>query len=331
MKKLIVGLVAVAALVTTLVVGGPVEKTAAHTGDLHVVAVCNTTTGLYEVEATLDIKQTNLKGTANYRVGNERFDGTPRNANNMPDSIAVDGSKTYPLTSFTLPGNTTGYGPWVYAFTKFTDNYTIGSDGQLREALKGDCKRDKPTEPPVKRIPGSETLPPNCETKLNVTKHWEDVTTYRFDEQTWSYVGTTVRVTLPDTSTPITDEQAAVCAGDKPEVKRERVLKSQGEPQCGETTRTDVYTITEIDSVRVGTEWVPGEPVVTEETVIVVLDPKDVKLCPTPTPTPTPEVPTALAVTGIEDWYIPLGISGLIVAVLAGLGVIAYRRHLAAA
>lgn len=141
--------VAVAAL-AALGAGLTAQSASAHTGDLSVTAVCNTATGQYDVTAKLTTANTGLAGTTAWRVGTGNFDGTPSNANGMQGAIPSTGAQTLTLTSFTLPGTTTGKGPWVYAHTTWSDGYAKGSDGQLLNNLAGDCKVPAPV---VKEIP----------------------------------------------------------------------------------------------------------------------------------------------------------------------------------
>ena len=49
----------------------------AHTGDLNATAVCNTTTGQYDVTYKLTISNTSLAGTTYWRTGTTSFEGTP--------------------------------------------------------------------------------------------------------------------------------------------------------------------------------------------------------------------------------------------------------------
>lgn len=147
-KRTIAG--AAVAVLAVLGVGLTAQSASAHTGDLSVTAVCNTATGQYDVTAKLTTANTGLAGTSAWRVGTAQFEATPANANGMQGAIASNGAQTFTLTTFTLPGNTTGKGPWVYAFTKWADDYGKGSDGQLLNDLKGDCKVPAPA---IKEIP----------------------------------------------------------------------------------------------------------------------------------------------------------------------------------
>lgn len=136
-----------------------VSSASAHTGDLHVQATCNAETGNYDVSASLNIMQTGLAGETKFKVGTENFEGTPSsNAGMTGGPIASQGAGTILLTSFTLPGSTTGFGPWIYAFTKWSDTYSHGSDGQLTTPLAGNC-----AVPVVKDATASATTnPPTC-------------------------------------------------------------------------------------------------------------------------------------------------------------------------
>ncbi len=113
----------------------------AHTGDLSVTAVCNTVTGEYDLTATLDITNTTLSGATKWDVGTPTFTGTPSSSNGLTRGpIITPGAGLITLGSFSLPGSTTGKGPWVYAYTNWTDGFGKGSDGQLLTNLAGDCK-----------------------------------------------------------------------------------------------------------------------------------------------------------------------------------------------
>lgn len=161
MKKLITG----AAALVLAVAGITFAQTAAqaHTGDLKVTAVCNVQTGNYDLTATLKTADTTLAGSTMWRIGTSKFDGTPKNVNGMDRGpLTTKGSQTVTLGTFTLPGTTTGFGPWVYAFTSWSDRYTQGSDGQLTTALKGDCERPIPPEPAVQQGTETRTGDPVC-------------------------------------------------------------------------------------------------------------------------------------------------------------------------
>ncbi|MFF2496203.1 hypothetical protein [Agromyces sp. NPDC058064] len=136
-----------AAAVTALVVGaglalvGVAAPAAAHTGDLTAKAVCNVETGEYDVTYTLKLSNVpdGKTGTTNWRVGTSKFDGTPRNADDMDRGpLTSKGNTTLTLGTESLPGDTVGNGPWVYAFTSWDKNNKKGSDGRI-EGLTGDC------------------------------------------------------------------------------------------------------------------------------------------------------------------------------------------------
>ncbi len=120
------------------------EAASAHTGDLRVTAVCNQQTGQQDFTAKLILSSvpSGNTGSTKWRIGTSSFDGTPSNANGMDKGpISSNGNVTITLGTWSLPGTTTGYGPWVYAYTKWSpDGYGKGSDGQLTSKLKGDCK-----------------------------------------------------------------------------------------------------------------------------------------------------------------------------------------------
>lgn len=158
----------IAALATAALLGaGGVVAVAApalaHTGDMKVTAVCNTETGNYDVKATLKFTSVPAgnTGKTKARVGDTNFDGTPTGYEGMYiGPISSNGNVTIDLTTFTLPGDTTGYGPWVYAYTKWSpDNFGKGSDGRLTERLKGDCKKPDAKD----AVASVHTTPATCD------------------------------------------------------------------------------------------------------------------------------------------------------------------------
>lgn len=153
MKKMMSGLIAALIVVLGLAVAPTAAQ--AHTGDMNISAVCNTATGQYDLTATLTTANTRLAGQTQWRVGSERFEGTPSSNSGMTSGpVASQGAQTITLGSFSLPGSTIGHGPWVYAFTTWTDGFTKGSDGQLLQPLAGDCKiPDPPFEGVTKYTP----------------------------------------------------------------------------------------------------------------------------------------------------------------------------------
>lgn len=121
-----------------------------HTGDLTVEYTC-LDNGSYQGTVTLTTTAVpdGVSGTTKWRVGNETFDGTPTNDTGL-DRGPVDstGNTTVMLGVFMIPGSTTGKGPWLYAWSKWTDGATKGSDGQGLDDLQGDCTPMKPPPPP---------------------------------------------------------------------------------------------------------------------------------------------------------------------------------------
>jgi hypothetical protein len=141
----------------------------AHTGNLPVTAKCNTTTGEYDFTAKLTLSNVpdNKTGTTKWRIGTSAFEGTPNSDANMNRGpISTTGNATVTLVGtgsgdvkFSLPGTTTGLGPWFYAFTKWS-GASAGSDGQLTQSLKGDCK---PPATPKDAAASVTVTPATCE------------------------------------------------------------------------------------------------------------------------------------------------------------------------
>ena len=141
----------------------------AHTGNLPVTAKCNTATGEYDFTAKLALANVpdNKTGTTKWRIGTSSFEGTPNSDANMNRGpISTTGNATVTLVGtgggdvkFSLPGTTTGLGPWFYAFTKWS-GASSGSDGQLTQSLKGDCK---PPATPKDAAASVTVTPATCE------------------------------------------------------------------------------------------------------------------------------------------------------------------------
>lgn len=139
---------ALVATVTTLAVSGGVvvgtqAPVSAHTGDLKVSVICDDKTGQYNLKAELTTSKVPaaVAGSSRWRVGNTTFDGTPTSNNGMDRGpVASSGNQTIILGTWSLPGNTTGYGPWVYAYTQWSNGVKKGSDGRLLQKLDGGCK-----------------------------------------------------------------------------------------------------------------------------------------------------------------------------------------------
>jgi hypothetical protein len=166
----VVALAAVGAVLGAGIAVASVVPASAHTGDLDVVAVCNTVTGEYDFTATLTISQTGLDGETRWRVGGSGFGGTPSSGAGMDRGPVVsDGAGMITLGTFSLPGDTTGYGPWVYAYTTWSDRYAKGSYGQLRVKLAGDCAEAVP-EKPAPRPFHDETVTADCDFVTTYTR-----------------------------------------------------------------------------------------------------------------------------------------------------------------
>jgi hypothetical protein len=134
--------VAALALGAGLAVVGAAAPASAHTGDLKANAVCNTETGEYDVTYTLKLSSVpkGNTGSTKWRVGGATFEKTPTSAAGMDRGpIPSNGDETITLGTESLPGDTVGNGPWVYAYTVWSpDGYGKGSDGRI-EKLAGDC------------------------------------------------------------------------------------------------------------------------------------------------------------------------------------------------
>jgi len=127
----------------------------AHTGDMKAVAVCNESTGEYDVSYYLALSKVpgEMEAKTVWRVGAEKFEGTPRNGKGMDRGpVGSHGNATVLLGSQSIPGTSTT-GPWVYSFTEWSGGYGYGSDTRV-EGLKGDCVIPVPVKPEPVTVTG---------------------------------------------------------------------------------------------------------------------------------------------------------------------------------
>lgn len=154
--------IVVLATITALVFGGVAltsQSASAHTGDLNATAVCNTTTGEFDVTYKLTTSKTGLDGSTKWRIGNTAFESTPTsNAGMDRGPVASTGSQTVTLGTISVPG-TSKKAPWAYAFTVWTDNFKKGSDGGDIN-LAGNCEKTLQADASA----SVSTTPPTCDT-----------------------------------------------------------------------------------------------------------------------------------------------------------------------
>lgn len=342
MKK-VLSSIATVALAAGLTVG-IVAPASAHTGDMNVQAVCNTATGQYDFTATLTVSRSGDKaGVIAARVGSEKFDGTPRNDKGMDFVTAIHGDGVYELPGFSLPGTTTGSGPWVYAFTSFErpeQKNSFGSDGQLRSKLAGDCvvPLPDPKEPTVRFGEWVEASI-ECDATEVVTRRDVFTTSYVYDPESNSYVEGETVTTSEVGSRELTPEEvdANRCVIVPPMPDPEEVVSvTVGVFDCESTTVTDTVTTTFVGHVLVDNVWVlnplPTDKSTTELVVRVLTDEEIDSLdCPVVppvdppvtdeepfVPVQLPTLPAQLAFTGSSP-LIPIGIASLLLAVGAFL------------
>lgn len=132
----------------------------AHTADIKAVAKCETD-GTYTVTFTLTLGNVPAGATAlvEARTGTTSFQGGwNRNSFDDWETISSDVPSTQSTVSWTrsLPGTTTGNGPWEYAVTSWTSGTVIKSDTRA-EGLDGDC-----TPPPTSVTPSVQFTPGDC-------------------------------------------------------------------------------------------------------------------------------------------------------------------------
>lgn len=151
--KTLAWLLAAACAFVTGIILSP-HLASAHTGDLKASYEC--VNGKYVVTYTL--KTTNVPdgatGSTMWRIGTTTFQGTPSSAAGMDRGpVPSTGNQTITLGTQELPGDTT-VGPWVYAFTAWSNGNKQGSDGRV-DRFPGDCKPPT-TKVDVPAAPASE-------------------------------------------------------------------------------------------------------------------------------------------------------------------------------
>jgi hypothetical protein len=213
MNTKVLSSVATVALAAGLTVG-IAAPASAHTGDMNVQAVCNTATGQYDFTATLTVSRSGDKaGKVAARVGSDKFDGTPKSDKGMGFVTEIAGDGVYSLPGFSLPGATTGAGPWVYAYTTFAAPETknsFGSDGQLRYKLDGTCAVPKPDpKEPVVKFGEWQEASIVCGATEVATKREVFTTSYIYDEKSNSYVEGETVTTTEDSVRQLTSEEVA--------------------------------------------------------------------------------------------------------------------------
>lgn len=157
MKRMLTGLCALP-LVAALLLAGSSAPASAHTGDLKASGQCQPD-GTFLVTYTLNLTNSNLSSQTMWRIGDTDFDGTPNSATGMDRGpIARTGPGTFVLGTETYPGDYVGPGNWVYAFTRWSDGFTKGSDGRM-DRIEANCKK-----PDVKDASATlSTTPATCD------------------------------------------------------------------------------------------------------------------------------------------------------------------------
>lgn len=286
----------------------------AHTGDMQAVAVCNPSTGQYDVTYTLTLSQAAGKaGETKWRIGGQDFAGTPSSAAGMDRGpIASSGNATLTLGTESLDGSTVGNGSWVYAYTQWSDGYGRGSDTRV-EGLQGDCSVPIPTKPePYTGASEWGAWDADCETETAIRGRTTWTIDWRWDESTLTWIDDvrsedtteteTRTVTLQECPLPeLPEDEIVVGTWTTPEITCDS--KAGEELPIERTVTTTTYSRDEDGNP------VPASSTRTEEDVHVVTQAEvDELSCPVPpteTPTPTDthtpsEEPTPAAVQAAD-------------------------------
>lgn len=154
----------------------------AHQGEIVASALCNPTTGNYDVTYTLSWSNVprGVHATLSSRTGAQDFAqgwtyDTWDDWISRGESTGDRGSLQW---TEQVPGSTLGNGPWVYAYTKWSNGYlgSLGHDTRI-ENLGGDCKIPLPRDATAT----ANSVPASCSAPGSVTfalgnASWENVT-----------------------------------------------------------------------------------------------------------------------------------------------------------
>jgi LPXTG-motif cell wall-anchored protein len=141
-SRFAIGAVAIAFGVGAIVADPTPDVSQAHTADMEAVAVCETN-GTYTVTFTLTLGNVPSGATAlvEARTGSTSLQNNwDRSSFNDWENILADVPSTQTTVSWirSLPGTTTGNGPWEYAVTTWSNTTVVRSDAQA-VGLTGDC------------------------------------------------------------------------------------------------------------------------------------------------------------------------------------------------
>lgn len=142
----------------------------AHQGNIVATALCNTTTGNYDVTYTLSWSNVpnGVHAAMSSRTGQTSFhSGWTYNTwddwTSRGDSTGNRGSIQW---TEQLPGTTVGNGPWVYAYTDWSNGYSGSRTHDTRiENLGGDCAIPTPLDASAT----ASSVPATCEAPGSVT------------------------------------------------------------------------------------------------------------------------------------------------------------------
>jgi len=140
-KRIVAAAVAVALGAALSLVGATAAQ--AHTADFNVTAVCNTTTGNYDLTGHLTLANVpaGVSGHVVYHVGTQSFSNNWNGSTfTFEGDAGTHGNGTFAFALPSIPGTTSGTGPWTYVYTTFDkgDPTTIKSDNQA-SGLTGTC------------------------------------------------------------------------------------------------------------------------------------------------------------------------------------------------
>lgn len=164
-KRFIAGLTAI--VLSLGMVALTASPASAHAGNITASAVCNPTTKQYDVTYTLSWSNIpdGVSAPISTRTGSTSFQngwsyGTWP-ANQWTSRGTTSGASGSVSWTESLPGTTVGNGPWVYAYTPWSNNHQGATKHDTRiEGLTGDCGEEKIVICHATGAAGWQALPP---------------------------------------------------------------------------------------------------------------------------------------------------------------------------
>lgn len=158
------GKLAATILAVGVIIMAGCSSASAHQGNITAIANCNTESGQYEVTYTLSWSNVpdGVDAEIYTRTGSTTFAGSWNYStfSDWTDRGTTTGASGSIQWTETLPGDTVGNGPWVYAYLAWSNGYEGNRTHDTRiEGLQGDCVAPTPTPTPTPSTPEPTPTP----------------------------------------------------------------------------------------------------------------------------------------------------------------------------